>query len=59
MGSASFKNCSRQEGDGDCRRLEIAYTHTQRTEEFRTQHGDDIFGSFTLKGRLASSEASF
>ena len=32
------------------RHLEIAYTHTERTIEFRGQHGDDKFGSITVKG---------
>ena len=32
------------------RHIEMTYTHTERTEQFRGQHGDDIFGSFTIKG---------
>jgi len=32
------------------RHVEVAYTHTERTIEFRGQHGDDKFGSITVKG---------
>ncbi len=32
------------------RHVEIAYTRTFRTEQFRGQAGNDIFGSLTLKG---------
>lgn len=31
--------------------VEIAYTHVTRTEEFRGQDGNDIFGSLTIKGK--------
>ena len=32
------------------RHIEMAYTRTVRTKEFRGQAGNDIFGSFTIKG---------
>jgi lipid A 3-O-deacylase len=32
------------------RHVEIAYTRIIRTEQFRGQDGNDIFGSFTFKG---------
>lgn len=32
--------------------LEITYQHTTRTEEFRGQDGNDVFGSLTLKGKF-------
>ena len=31
--------------------VEIAYTHVTRTEEFRGQDDNDIFGSLTIKGK--------
>lgn len=34
------------------RHVEITYTHIIRTEEFRGQDGNDIFGSVTIKGKF-------
>jgi hypothetical protein len=34
------------------RHVEIAYTRVLRTEEFRGQDGNDIFGSITFKGKF-------
>lgn len=34
------------------RHVEVAYTHIIRTEEFRGQNRNDIFGSITVKGKF-------
>jgi lipid A 3-O-deacylase len=34
------------------RHVEITYTHIIRTEEFRGQDGNDVFGSLTIKGKF-------
>ena len=34
------------------RHIEFTYTHIVRTEQFQGQDGNDIFGSFTVKGKF-------